>query len=49
MERLDVERKMEAEKQAKVEALRQQAIEEAERSPKKGGLTIPKWFWRNKS
>lgn len=36
-------------KAAKVEQLRQEAIREAEANPKKGGLTIPKWFWRPKS
>ena len=41
--------KMAAEKELKRQALLEEAIKEAESSPKKGGLTIPKWFWRPKS
>lgn len=37
------------EKALKRQTLLDEAIKEAESSPKKGGLTIPKWFWRPKS
>jgi hypothetical protein len=40
----DVKRQIIIKQQREVDELLQKAIDDAENSPKKGGLTLPSWF-----